>query len=95
MAPSFTNNSKYMQETMYLFKATLHWESKLISSLLNSNVSEERLTAIVGGTKELKFLGVPPYQPDTDRKSGDIIAELTTNLLNELDCKPARTQSST
>ena len=49
----------------------------------------------MGDTKELKLLGVPSYQLGTDRKSGDIIAELTTNLLNEWDCKPARTQSST
>ena len=31
---------------------------------------------------KLKLLGVYFYQPGTDRKSGDIIAELTTSLLS-------------
>ena len=73
----------------------LHWDSKLKSSLLNSNVSKDHLTVIVVDTKELKLLGAPSYQPGTDRNSEDIIAELTTILLNEWNCEPPRTQSST
>ena len=40
-------------------------DSKLISSLSNSNVSEECLTVTVGGKKELKLIGVPSNQPGT------------------------------
>jgi hypothetical protein len=66
--------------------ATLHWDSKLMPTLSNSNVLVERLTVVVGNTLELKLLGVPSYQPGTDRKSGDIIADLTCNLLSSWNC---------
>lgn len=66
--------------------ATLHWDSKLMSSLENRNISEERLTVVVGNSVELKILGVPAYQPGTDRKSGDIIADLTVDLLSTWHC---------
>ena len=66
--------------------ATLHWDSKLMPSLCNKNITEERLTVVVGNTHELKLLGVPSYQPGTDRKSGDIIADLTSDLLRTWHC---------
>lgn len=66
--------------------ATLHWDSKLLASLTNQNITEERLSVIVGTSNELKLLGVPSYQPGTDRKSGDIIAQLTVNLLESWKC---------
>lgn len=66
--------------------ATLHWDSKLMSSLSNQNVNEERLTVVVGNQRDLKLLGVPSYQPGSDRKSGDIIAELTVDLLESWGC---------
>ena len=44
---------------------TLHWDSKLMSSLSNPNVIEERLTVIVGSALDLKLLGVPAYRPGT------------------------------
>ena len=52
--------------------ATLHWDSKLMSSLSNESI-EERLTAVVGTTNSLTFLGASAYKPGTDRKSGDIL----------------------
>lgn len=66
--------------------ATLHWDSKLMPSLSNQNVTEERLTVVVGTSLDLKLLGVPAYQPGTDRKSGDIIADLTSELLLSWNC---------
>lgn len=66
--------------------ATLHWDSKLMGSLSNQNVTEERLTVVVGTSLDLKLLGVPAYQPGTDRKSGDIIADLTSELLLSWKC---------
>ena len=51
-------------------------------SLINQKISEERLTVVVGNALELKLLGVPAYQPGTDRKSGDIIADLTVGFLS-------------
>jgi hypothetical protein len=57
-----------------------------MSSLENRNISEERLTVVVGNNMKLKLLGVPAYQPGTDRKSGDIIAGLTVDLLSTWLC---------
>ena len=65
---------------------TLHWDSKLLPSLCNPNVNEERLTIVVGDKNEMKLLGVPSYQPGTDKKSGQIIMELTTKLLESWHC---------
>lgn len=66
--------------------ATLHWDSKLIPTLSNRNISEERLTVIVGTAHEVKLLGVPSYQPGTDTKSGQIISDLTCELLGSWGC---------
>jgi len=53
-----------------------------MSSLENRNISEERLTVVVGNNVALKLLGFPSYHIGTDRKSGDIIAGLTIDLLS-------------
>jgi hypothetical protein len=66
--------------------ATLHLDSKLMSTLSNAVVSEERLTVVVGNSQELKLLGVPSYKPGTDRKCGEIIADLTCGLLTSWNC---------
>lgn len=49
--------------------ATLHWDSKLLPLLSNQNVTEERLTVVVGTTSELKLLAVPSYPLGTDKKN--------------------------
>lgn len=66
--------------------ATLHWDSKLMPSMANKNISEERLSVLVGTASEIKLLGVPAYEPGKDRKSGDIIADLTVDLLKSWNC---------
>ena len=40
----------------------------------------------MGTSTELKLLGVPSYEPRTGRTSGDIIADLTVNLLRSWNC---------
>lgn len=67
--------------------ASLHWDSKLMPSLTNPNVSDERLTVAVGNIHEVKLLGVPYYKPGTDCKSGDIITERTVKTLDSWHCK--------
>ena len=67
--------------------AFLQWDSKLMPSLANKNVNEERLVVAVGSVNEMKQLGTPAYTPGTDRKSGDIISNLTINLLDSWQCK--------
>ena len=66
--------------------ATLHWDSKMMSTLSNAFISEERLTVVVGDSRELKLLGVPSYKTSTDRKCGEIIADLTNGLLKSWNC---------
>jgi hypothetical protein len=41
---------------------------------------------VVGNAKELKFLGVPFYAMGSQRKTGDIIADLTIDLLHSWQC---------
>ena len=60
---------------------TLHWDSKHMPSLCNQNIGQEHLAVMVGNMHELKLLAVPSHQPGTDRKSGNIIADLTGDLL--------------
>lgn len=66
--------------------ATLRWDSKLMPSMSNKNILEERLSVLVDNSSEVKLLGVPAYQPGTDRKSGDIFADLTGDLLSSWQC---------
>ena len=66
--------------------ATLNWDSKLMPSLSNQHITEERLTVVIGTASELKLLGVPSYKAGTDRTSGDIISELTVELLESWHC---------
>ena len=67
--------------------ATLHWDSKLLPCLTNQNTFEERLAVLLGSQTDMKLLGVPSYKPGTDRISGDIIAQLTNNLLESWNCQ--------
>jgi hypothetical protein len=67
--------------------ASLHWDSKLMGSLTNKNVNEERLTVAVGNINEIKLLGVPAYKPGTDKGSGDIITEKSMELLRLWHCE--------
>ena len=62
--------------------ATLHWDSKLMSSLENRNISQERLTVVVRNNVGLKLLGVPSYKPGTDCKSGNC-AERSVKLSSD------------
>ena len=61
--------------------ATLHWDSKMLPTLSNAVVSEERLTVVVGNSHELKLLCT-----GSDRKCGAIIADLTSDLLASWNC---------
>jgi hypothetical protein len=65
---------------------SLHWDSKLLPSLTNQYDQEERLTVAVGDVNDVKLLGVPAYKPGTDRKSGDIISEITYGMLQAWHC---------
>lgn len=65
---------------------SLHWDSKILSSLKNPNVMEERLAIAVGDSSETKLLGTPAYLPGSDRNAGDIISEKTMSLLNSWGC---------
>lgn len=66
--------------------ASLHWDSKLVSTLTNHNVTEERLSVVVGDSSQLKLLGVPQYLPGTDQGAGQIISNLTMDLLESWNC---------
>lgn len=69
--------------------ASLHWDSKLLPLLKNKNIKEERLTVAVGDVNNVMVLGVPSYTPETDRSTGEVVSELTMNLLESWKCKEA------
>ena len=66
--------------------SSLHWDSKIMSSLTYQKESEERLSVSIGTAHDTKLLGLPSYKPGTDRTTGDIISELTVDLLNSWNC---------
>lgn len=98
IASSYTTAYKYRHRVMKTISnsskeewippkyATLHWDSKLMPSLSNPHVMEERLAVLVGNKSELKLLGVPAYRPGTDHACGEIIANLTVPLLASWNC---------
>jgi len=63
--------------------ASLHWVSKIMPSLKNANVREERLTVASGTSHSVKILGIPAYTLGTEVKSDEMIAKLVTGLLDE------------
>ena len=69
--------------------ALLHWDSKLVMSLQNQQILEERLTIAVGAKDNIKLLGVPAYKSGNagNRNSGKKIANLTMDLLDSWHCR--------
>lgn len=65
---------------------TLHWDSKLTSTLKNHRVNEECMTVIIGDSTQMKLLGVPSYTEATAKSYGSIIADLTVTLIDEWQC---------
>lgn len=65
---------------------SLHWDSKIMNSLQNSYVNEDRLSVLVGDSQDVKLLGTAKYPPGQDRQAGDIIADHTIGLLNSWQC---------
>ena len=66
--------------------ASLHWDSKLMPSLTDSHIREERLTVVVGDNFDMKLLGTPCYQPGSNVSAGELIASRTMDLLHEWHC---------
>ena len=50
-------------------------------SLISKYESDEWLTVTVGNSTDVKILGVPTYKSGADRKSNNIISNLTFDLL--------------
>jgi|SRR6218665_1777832 len=59
---------------------------KVYSFLVEQTNSEERRTLVLGDADELKFLGVPAYQLGSHRNAGDILVDLTVDLLSSWKC---------
>jgi len=65
--------------------ASLHWDSKLMVNQTTHDLAE-RLVVSVGNNTSNKLLGVPAYQPGTDKRCGTIIASATVELLHSWEC---------
>jgi len=55
-------------------------------SLSINNVREECLAVLVRNANKMKFLGAPSNPPGSVRKSGDIIVDMTIDLLRSWNC---------
>lgn len=68
--------------------ASLHWDSKLLPTLNNPNILEQRLTVSVGTHQATKLLGTPAYPAHSsgDRQAGKKVAELTMELIETWNC---------
>ena len=55
-------------------------------SMNNQNDKQERLVIAVGNSQEIKVLGIPYYAPITNKRSDEIICELTMDLLDKWKC---------
>ena len=66
--------------------ASLHWDSKLMTTLTNKNIKEERLTIAVGDACDMKILGVPSYQAGSGKPAGEIISQLSFDLMTKWGC---------
>lgn len=70
-------------------RVSVHWDSKVMPSLNNPNIREERLAVLVSTTSCIKFLGAARYEAGTDRRTGEIVADLTFDLLEKWFCNNA------
>ena len=66
---------------------SVHWDSKLIHTLTDNNVNEERLTVAIGDVHQIKLLGVPAYQVGSGRRAGEVISTKTMELLQLWNCQ--------
>ena len=57
-----------------------------MSSLKDGNMTEERLAVAVGDAADMKFLGVPAYQPGTDRRAGEKNCREDHGVIESVEC---------
>ena len=55
----------------------------------------EGLTVVVGNSESVKLSGVPSYAPSSGQRRGDVIADLTTNLLSICPFQTVQTHKHT
>ena len=67
--------------------ALLHWDFKLMGTLLNKNVNEEQPTVSVNKVNEVKLLGLSANQPCANRRSKDNIKEKRIKLFKRWNCR--------
>ena len=60
---------------------------KLMETLTNQYVKDDRLPTLISGTGGVKLLGVPPLPPATERSAGDLISTETLNLVDQWKCR--------
>jgi len=61
--------------------ATVLCDSKVMQSLNDKNLSEERVVVPGGDNEKLQLLGTPSYKSGTNKKTSDLIADRTVQLL--------------
>jgi hypothetical protein len=78
--------SQYREQWVHPKHASLQWDSKIVQTLHDKNVSQERLAVVIGDARSLKLLGVPSYPVTSSEAPGATIANLTFDLLSSWHC---------
>ena len=63
--------------------SVLHWDEKLMSTLDNKYIKEERLPVLLSGEGQTKLLGVSKLSVDSTEKQGTIISKAVCGLLDD------------
>ena len=65
--------------------ANLHWDGKLMATLDGAS-QQERLPVLLSGIGGTKLLGVPAIPHKSTEKTGDLISEVSIELIEEWNC---------
>ena len=65
--------------------ANLHWDGKLMATLDGAS-QQERLPFLLSGVGGTKLLGVPTIPHKSTEKTGDLISEVSIELIEEWNC---------
>ena len=65
--------------------ANLHWDGKLMATLDGAS-QQERLPVLLSGVGGTKLLGVPAIPHKSTEKTGDLISEVSIELIEEWNC---------
>ena len=68
--------------------SVLHWDEKLMCTLDNQNINEERLPVLLSGEGQTKLLGVAKLPTPADDTQGNLISHAVRSFLEDWAVDP-------